>query len=279
MHRELDVVEGPGCADLDVDRLLPVGHLAQFLDLDGQVIRAGPVGVAAGRTLVHTFRQRTHLGHARVHLLAQQHAAAARLGALADHHLDGVGLAQVVRVEAVTRGQALIHQRLGRAALLLRHAAVTGGRAGAHLGRSTAQRFLHVRRQRTKAHAGDGDGDVEFDRLLGESGAEDGLGHTLLAVTLERVTRHRSGKEQQIIEMRHVALGTQPADLVETMSRSILDVVDDAPVEAGRFLGRAALDVNGLHVHLVVLLAATRLSIPDWRRRSSGTGCAPKRYV
>ncbi len=91
-----DVVIGPRAADLDVDRLLPVGDLAQLEDLDLEVVRAGPVGMAAGGALVDALGQRAHVGDAVGDLLAEQHAAAAGLGALADHDLDRVGLAQVV---------------------------------------------------------------------------------------------------------------------------------------------------------------------------------------
>ena len=47
LHGELHVVVGAGGADLDVDRLLPVGDLAQFDDLDREVVGTGPVGVPA----------------------------------------------------------------------------------------------------------------------------------------------------------------------------------------------------------------------------------------
>ena len=76
-------------------------------------------------------RQRAHLGDALGDLLAEQHAAAAGLGALADHHLDGVGLAQIVRVHAVARGQHLVDEQLRMLALLRRHAAVAGRGRGA----------------------------------------------------------------------------------------------------------------------------------------------------
>ncbi|EHH09436.1 hypothetical protein MEA186_23890 [Mesorhizobium amorphae CCNWGS0123] len=44
--------------------------------------------------------------------LAEQHAAAAGLGALADDHLDRIGPAQIARVHAVARRQILIDQLL-----------------------------------------------------------------------------------------------------------------------------------------------------------------------
>src|SRR5205807_357469 len=98
-------------AHLDVDRYLPVGDLAQLADLDGQVVRAGPVGVPAGAALVDSFGQRAHLGDAGADLLPEEDAAAARLGALPDNNLDGVGLAQVVGVEAIAGWEALVHKR------------------------------------------------------------------------------------------------------------------------------------------------------------------------
>ncbi len=93
LDRERRVVERPRGADLDIDRLLPVGDLAQLLDLDLEIVGAGPVGMAASRALIDTLRQGAHLGHAVGDLLAEQHAAAAGLGALTDHDLDGVGAA------------------------------------------------------------------------------------------------------------------------------------------------------------------------------------------
>ncbi|MNC47926.1 hypothetical protein D3C75_970130 [compost metagenome] len=146
LHRQLDVVVRAAGADLHVDRFFPVGDLADLGNLDRQVIRAGPVRVAAGAALVDADRQGTHAGDALGDLHAQQHAAAARLGALAEDDLDGVGLAQVVRVHAVARRQVLIDQVLRLPALLRGHAAVTGGGAGTGDGRAAAQGFLGIGR-------------------------------------------------------------------------------------------------------------------------------------
>ena len=71
-------------------------------------------------------------------LLTEQHAAAAGLGALSDHHLDRIGTAQVARVHAVARRQILVDQLLGVAALFLGHAAIAGGGRGVRQGRATA---------------------------------------------------------------------------------------------------------------------------------------------
>ncbi len=45
MHGQLHVVEGARGTHLHVDGFLPIGDLAQFADLDGKVIRPGPVGM------------------------------------------------------------------------------------------------------------------------------------------------------------------------------------------------------------------------------------------
>ena len=110
-----DIVIGPRGADLDVDRLFPIGDLAQLLDLDFEIVRPGPVGMAAGRALVDALRQRAHLGDALGDLLPEQHAAAAGLGALPDDDLDRIRLAQVVGVHAVARRQHLVDEDLANA--------------------------------------------------------------------------------------------------------------------------------------------------------------------
>ena len=49
----------------------------------------------AGTALIDAGRQVAHPGDLRRHLRAQQQAAGAGLGPLADRQLDGIGLAQV----------------------------------------------------------------------------------------------------------------------------------------------------------------------------------------
>ena len=89
-YRERNVILRTRCANLDVDRLLPIGNFPQLEQLDLEVIRPGPVRMPGSRTLVDALRQRAHPGNALGNLLSQQHAAAARLGALADHDFDRV---------------------------------------------------------------------------------------------------------------------------------------------------------------------------------------------
>ena len=237
LHRQGHVVIGTGAANLHIDRLFPIGDFAQFEDLDLEIVRPGPVGVAAGRALVDALGQRAHLGDAIGDLLAQQHAAAAGLGALADYHLDGICLAQVVRIHAVARGQILIDQRPGLAALFRRHAAVTGGGRGAGQRGAASEGFLGTARQRAEAHAGDGDRDLQFDRLLGEARAEHDIGGAALAIAFERIARDRGAEEEQVVEMRDLALGAAAADVIDAGGGGAADLGQGVIVE-GRGLAR-----------------------------------------
>jgi hypothetical protein len=95
-------------AELELDRNLPVGRLADLLDLQRQVVRAEPVGMPGGRALVDPGRQRAHFSHLVGDLLPHQVPAHAHLAALADEELAGVGEPQVMRVEPVARLNALV---------------------------------------------------------------------------------------------------------------------------------------------------------------------------
>ena len=234
LDRERDVEVGARRSDLDEDRLLPVGDLAQLLDLDLEVVGPGPVGVTARAALVDARRQVAHLRDAVGDLLAEQDPAAAGLGALADHDLDRVGAAQVVGVHPVARRQQLVDERLGRRALLGRHAAVAGRRRGAHRARAATQRLLGRRRQRAEAHAGDRDRDVELERALGVARAEHDVRVAALAIALERIARHARPEQQEVVEVGEAALGAEAADVVDALARGALDLGDDLAAEERR---------------------------------------------
>ena len=168
--------------------------------------------MAAGRALVDAGRKRPHVGHPLVDLLAEQQAAAAGLGSLADHDLDGVGLTQVGGVEAVARGEDLVHQLRRCLALLGRHATVARGGGRAHVGGSPAQGFLGAGREGAEAHAGDGDGDIELNRFGTVTGAERGRGIAALPIALERVPADRGGQEDEVVEGGELAPGAQATD-------------------------------------------------------------------
>ena len=145
MHCELDVVEDTGRTDLDVDWLLPVGHLAIFANLDGQIIGSSPVRMAGGRTLIDALREGSHRSHSRVDFLTQQHPTTAWLGTLTNHHLDRIGSAQIIGVKTVSRWQTLVDQGLRGISLLVGHPAVARGGRCAHLRGRPTNRLLDVR--------------------------------------------------------------------------------------------------------------------------------------
>ena len=123
------------------------------------------------------------------------------------------------------------------AALLRRHAAVAGGGRGAGERRAAAERFLGLGRQRAEAHAGDGDRDLQLDRLLGEARAEHDVGAAFLAIAFERIARDRGAEEQQVVEMRQLALGAGAADVIDAGRRGAADLGQRVVVE-GRGLAR-----------------------------------------
>ena len=191
--------------------------------------------MAAGRALVDVLGQGPHLGDAVADLLAQQHAAAAGLGPLAEHHLDSIGLPQVVGVHAVARGQKLIDQNPRLFALLRRHSAVAGRGARAHLTSAAAERLFGLRRQRAKAHPRDGYGDVEVDRVFGIARAQHHIGVAALAVAFQRIARHARAQKDQVVKMGHPALGSPAADIVDPGARGALDLIDDVAAKGRRF--------------------------------------------
>src|SRR5439155_17852655 len=82
---------------------------------------------------------------------------------------------------------------------------------------------------------GDGDGDLQLDRLLGEARPQNRFCLALLAISFQRISRQRGSEEDQIVKARHGALGAQPADLVQPEFSRVLDVRDDRVVERSAF--------------------------------------------
>ena len=231
LHSQCSVIIGTCAADFDIDRLLPVSELAQFKNLDFEIVRPGPVRMPAGRTLVDALGQRAHCGDAVRNLLAEQHTAATGLGALSDHNFDRVGTAQVARVHAVAGRQILIHENLRMAALFLCHAAVAcrGRRAGER--RATPERFLGIGRERAKTHASDSDWNFKLDRLFGKAGSKRHRSVAAFTIAFERITRNGSTEKQQIVEMRHPALRASAADIVNPGSCRAADFGQRVVVE------------------------------------------------
>ena len=162
---EPHVVEHAAGADLDVHGHLVLRRLADLLDLQPQVVGPDEVGMTNRRALVHAHREVAHVRDLVRDLEAEQDAARPRLRTLADDDLDGLGLAHVMRIAAVVARCDLVDERLGRGALAVVHATVSGRRRRAGDGRGAAERLLRVPRQRAEAHPGDADGRGEDDRL------------------------------------------------------------------------------------------------------------------
>src|SRR5258708_17725142 len=232
--RQGDIVFRSRRTDLDVNGLLPIGDLAQLLNLDLEVIRAGPVGMAACAPLVDPGRQRPHPGDALGDFLAEQHAAAAGLRALADNDLDGVAAAHVLGIDAVARRQYLVDEERRGGALLPAHAAVAGRRARAHHAGTLAERLLRMTRHGTGGHTGDRDRNLELDWFFGKARAEHDIGGAALAVTLERIARDRGAEKGAIVEARRLTIGAEAADLVDPFIGSALDFVNNGGGGRGR---------------------------------------------
>ena len=168
LGRHAHVVVDPRCAQLELDRDLPVGGFSRNLfDLQRQIVRSQPVRMAGRRALIDTGRQRAHLGDLVGDLLAHEVTTQTDLAALADEKLAGVGQTQVMRIEAVARLDALI-EPLGRIAPLVGdHAALARAGRRARHGGAARQRGLGLVGERAEAHAGDVDRDVELQGPLG----------------------------------------------------------------------------------------------------------------
>ena len=98
--------------DLDVDRDLPVSDLAQFLNLDCQIIRPRPVRMPAGATLIDSLWQVTHLRHTFCNLVPKQHAATAGLCALPDDNFESIRPPDIVRIKPIAGWQYLVDEGL-----------------------------------------------------------------------------------------------------------------------------------------------------------------------
>ncbi|EPX83771.1 hypothetical protein ruthe_02567 [Rubellimicrobium thermophilum DSM 16684] len=238
LHRQRRVVIGPRPADLHIDRLLPVGDLAQLEDLDLEVVGARPVRVAAGRALVDALGKVAHLRHAIRDLLAQQHSPAARLCPLPDNDLDRIRPAQVIGIHAIAAGKNLVDQRPGVASLLLGHAAIARGGRCARRCRPAAQRLLGRAGESPEAHARNGDRDLQMNRLLRMAGAEPDIGGAFLAVAFQRIAADRGTEKQQVVEMRQVPLGAAAADVIDAGGGRPADFRIHRRRERGREAGR-----------------------------------------
>lgn len=221
--------------------------------------------MTARRALVNADGQGTHTGNTLGHLHAQQHTAATGLGALPQNDFDGIGLAQVIRVHAITRRQVLVNQVLGLAAFFRRHATVARGGTGACNSGAAPQGFFRIGRQCTEAHAGDCHRNFQVDRLLGEPVTEDYIRSAFLTVAFQRVARDACTEQQQVVEVRQLALGTTAANVIDAGLGGTLDFLDSQTIKGGRL----AQDWRGFSLIFLLLNqyaeALSTLKLYSWR--------------
>src|SRR5262245_12344543 len=117
------------------------------------------------------------------------------------------------------------------AALLVRHAAITGGRRRAGGRGAAAERFLGIARQSAEAHAGDRDRRLQRDRLLREAGSKNDGGLAFLAIAFERIAGDRRTEEQQVVKVRNLALRAGSPDVVDASRGSAADFGQRVVVE------------------------------------------------
>ncbi len=182
--------------------------------------------MAGRRTLVDARGQRAHFGDLVGHLLAHKMAAEADFATLANEELAGIRQAQMVRVEAIARLDALIEPLRGIAPFVGNHAALTRACRRAGHGGAPGQRDLGLEAQCPEAHPGDVDRNIEHQRALG-LGADDGLGLALLAIALDDEASQRAGQESQIVPGRDFLEQRESAHAIATELGLYMDVVDD----------------------------------------------------
>src|SRR6266446_2109659 len=139
-------------------------------------------------------------------------------------------------------------------ALLGGHAAVAGRRRRAHRTGAAPERFLRLRRQRPEAHPGNGDRNLQRDRLLGEAGADGHVSRAPLTIAFEWIATDGGPEEKQIVEMRELALCAEPPNVVDAGCRRATDFRDRVVVK-GRRLARRGVNpaVTGAHQYDPIL--------------------------
>src|SRR5262249_30550727 len=186
--------------------------------------------MAARAALVDPDGKVAHARDAVGDLVAEEHPAAARLGALPHDDLDRIAAPQVVRVHPVAGRKHLVDERRRVRAFLLGHPAVAGRRRRADLARPAAEGLLRRRGKRAEAHSRDRDRDLQLERLARVSRTEDDVRAAFFAVALERIPRDARAEDEEIVEVREPSLRAETADVVDPLACSALDLRDDVAV-------------------------------------------------
>ena len=222
LHRQRRVVIGPRRADLDVDRLLPVGDLAQLLDLDLEIVGAGPVRMPAGRALVDAFgqacasRRRARRSSGRA---ACRRRRAWRPGRprsrwrrpCADRPGSCRSATAAPDRPAVLRVPALLRAscRRRRSWSRCRRCDGAAARAPPWPGAESEPKLMPAMVI----------GILSVIGFLAKRVPSVDVGAALLAIAFERIAADRGAEKQQIVEMRQLALGAEAADVVDAGRR------------------------------------------------------------
>ena len=215
----------PARAELDGDRLLPAGRLAELFDLDHEVVGSEHVGVARGRAQVDPGRDPARPRDVLGHLLRHQLATEAGLGALRDVDLDAVGRAHGVHRPAEAPAEALgdhslcSRAHLGDEAALARVVADVGER------RRLRERDLRRLGQGAVAHRRDHHGHRQVDRLRAEAAAEGGCERDLRHDVRVGVDLGEVSPESDVGDVRERPSGAVAANPVAADLRLDRDVL------------------------------------------------------
>ena len=87
-----------------------------------------------------------------------------------------------------------------------------------------------------------------MDRLLGEARAEHHVGRAFLAIAFERIAADRGAEEQEIVEMRDLALGAEAANVIDAGRGGAVNLRDRMLVE-GRRIARRRVDPAAFVAH------------------------------
>src|SRR5207249_11153113 len=90
LRRHAHIVVDASGAELQLNWNLPVRRLADFLNLEREIVGTEPVGMPRGRALIDAGGQRTHFGDLIGDLLAHQVPAEADLATLPDEELAAI---------------------------------------------------------------------------------------------------------------------------------------------------------------------------------------------
>ena len=130
------------------------------------------------------------------------------------------------------------------------HAPVSGCCGSSGDGCASTQGFFGLRRQRSKTHSGNCDGNFQAQWIFCKSSSQNHISSTVFTITFERITRHGCSKKQQIIESRQWSFCTSATNIINSGSCCSADFRQGIIVKSCRF-SRMSLCSEFCHFKLV----------------------------